>query len=205
VIRAVLSDLDGVLVDSESSTRRGWRAWAARHGLDGDAVLAGIQGRSTAEAVAAIAPHLDAAAEGVALDAAQAADTAGVVALPGARELLDGTAGLPVAIVTSCSEPLARARLAAAGLPAPDALVTADQLERGKPAPDGYLLAARRLGEPPEHCVVVEDSPTGVRAGRAAGAPVVALLTTHPPAALAAATARLPDLTALPGWLASRA
>jgi mannitol-1-/sugar-/sorbitol-6-phosphatase len=204
VIRAILSDLDGVLVDSAAAVDRAWRSWARGHGLDPDLVLAGIGDRPTAETIRALAPHLDAAAEGERLDAAQAADTKGVVALPAARELLDGTIGLPVAVVTSCTAPLARARLEAAGLPLPEILVTADQLRRGKPHPDGYLLAAERVGEPPEACVVVEDAPAGVRAGRAAGTWVVAVLTTHDAPQLAAASARVRDLSALPGWLATR-
>jgi sugar-phosphatase len=115
---------------------------------------------------------------------AEIADVAGVVAFPGAAEVL----ALPrAAIVTSCERPLALARLRAAGLPVPKVLVTADEVARGKPAPDAYLLAAERLGVDPEACVVLEDAPAGITAGRAAGMPVWAVATTHDAADLHAA------------------
>ena len=173
---AVISDLDGVLIDSSAPTVRSWRAWGERHGLDGEAIQAGNHGRP---ARAVIAEHVG--AEHVEDDAAmlahaETADTDGVVAMPGAGDVL----ALPrVAIATSCTAPLARARLAAAGLPEPAILVTADQVERGKPAPDPYLLAAERLGVEPQACVVFEDAPAGIASGRAAGMTVWAVTTTH--------------------------
>jgi len=107
-----------------------------------------------------------------------------VVALPGA----DGVLALPVvAIATSCVAALARARIAAAGLRAPQVVVTADQVSRGKPAPDPYLLAAERLGVDPADCVVLEDAPAGVAAGKAAGMAVWAVTNTHEAADLSAA------------------
>jgi mannitol-1-/sugar-/sorbitol-6-phosphatase len=173
----VLSDLDGVLVDSHASIMRAWRTWGAHHGLASAAIESVEQGRPSGEIVAALAPHLDAAEESRALDLTQAADTAGVVALPGARELLEGEG--PVAVVTSCTVPLATARLRAGGLAVPEVLVTADRLTRGKPDPEGYLLAAAELGARPGDCVVLEDAPAGLQAGRAAGMRVVAITTTH--------------------------
>ena len=173
---AVISDLDGVLIDSTAPTVRSWQKWGERHGLDGAAIQAGNHGRP---ARAVIAEHVD--AEHVEDDAAMLAhaettDTDGVVAMPGAGDVL----ALPVvAIATSCTAPLARARLAAAGLPEPDVLVTADQVEHGKPAPDPYLLAAERLGVDPAACVVLEDAPAGIASGRAAGMTVWAVTTTH--------------------------
>src|SRR5207244_3425106 len=107
------------------------------------------------------------------------ADLDAVAALPGARDLL---AALPAgrwAAVTSGGRDLMSARLRAAGLPEPDVLVAAEDVRDGKPDPGGYLLAARRLGVRADGCVVVEDSPAGVAAGRAAGARVVAVTTTH--------------------------
>ena len=112
---------------------------------------------------------------------AETSDVDGVVAMPGAQAVLS----LPrVAIATSSTAALARARLAAAGLPEPDVLVTADQVENGKPAPDPYLLAAERLGVDPASCLVFEDAPAGIAAGRAAGMTVWAVATTHEPGAL---------------------
>jgi sugar-phosphatase len=181
---AVISDLDGVLVDSAAATSRAWAAWGARHGLDGAAIQARNHGRPAREALAehVSAEALDAQAAFL-LDA-EVSDTEGVVAFAGAA----GVLALPVvAIATSCTLPLAHARLRAAGLSVPDVLVTADQVARGKPAPDAYLLAAERLGADPAACLVLEDAPSGVAAGRAAGMTVWAVSTTHVPAELGGA------------------
>jgi sugar-phosphatase len=200
-VTVVLSDLDGVLVDSQASIMRAWRAWGRRHGLEQAAVEAVEHGRPSGAIVAALAPALDAAAESRALDALQAADTGDVVALPGAADLLSAFGPDRVAVVTSCTAALAEARLRAAGLEPPAVVVTADRLRRGKPDPEGYLLAARELGAEPADCVVLEDAPAGVSAGRAAGMRVVALLTTHAPEELAEADECVPDVAA---WLSGR-
>jgi mannitol-1-/sugar-/sorbitol-6-phosphatase len=175
---AILSDLDGVLVDSHASIMRAWRSWGARHGIEEEAVAAVEHGRPSGEIIAALVPGIDAAAEELAINAIQADDTGDIVALPGAAELLGG-AHQPLAIVTSCTFPLAKARLRAAGLPVPRVLVTPERLARGKPDPEGYLLAARTLGAAPGDCVVLEDSHAGVASGRAAGMRVVGITTSH--------------------------
>jgi mannitol-1-/sugar-/sorbitol-6-phosphatase len=178
-LTAILSDLDGVLVDSHASIMRAWRWWGALHGVE-SAAIEGVQhGRPSGEVIAALTPGLDAGAESHAIDLRQADDTDGVIALPGARELFAGTD--PLAVVTSCTVPLATARLRAAGLPVPEVLVTPERLSRGKPDPEGYLLAARALGARPADCVVFEDAPAGIEAGRAAGMHVVGITTTHAP------------------------
>jgi sugar-phosphatase len=187
----VLSDLDGVLVDSHASIMRAWRWWTARQGLGAAAADAIPQGRPSGDVIAGLAPGVDVAAESRAIDRYQADDTGGVVALPGAADLLARFAPDRVAIVTSCTAPLAAARLRAAGLAAPAVLVTADRLARGKPDPEGYLLAAQELGADPAGCVVLEDAPAGVEAGRAAGMRVVGVLTTHSARELAAAHERV--------------
>jgi sugar-phosphatase len=197
---AVLSDLDGVLVDSMAATTRAWAAWGARHGLDGAAIQAANHGKPAAEVVARFVAPEAIAEEAAVLERLEVADTDGVVALPGAA----GVLALPtVAIATSCVMPLARVRIAAAGLEAPAVLVTSDQVGRGKPAPDSYLLAAERLGLDPADCLVLEDAPAGVAAGRAAGCAVWAVTTTHPAAELGAADrvaeGGLPEVL---GWLA---
>jgi sugar-phosphatase len=181
---AVISDLDGVLVDSVAATARAWIIWGARHGLDGAAIQAANHGRPSRAVVADhVAPELVDREAAFVLDA-EVSDTRDVHAFPGAAGVLE----LPVvAIATSCELPLAHARIAAAGLRVPDVLVTADQVARGKPAPDPYLLAAERLGVDPAGCLVLEDAPSGVAAGRAAGMTVWAVATTHPPAELGAA------------------
>jgi mannitol-1-/sugar-/sorbitol-6-phosphatase len=173
---AVISDLDGVLVDSSAPTVRVWRAWGERHGLDGAAIQAANHGRPGRAVIAEhVAPELvDEETEWLARG--ETLDTEGVLAMPGAADVL---ALSTVAICTSCQEPLARARLAAAGLSVPDVLVTSDQVTRGKPAPDPYLLAAERLGVDPAACLVFEDAPAGIASARAAGMTVWAVTTTH--------------------------
>ncbi|WP_199830709.1 HAD-IA family hydrolase [Streptomyces sp. MMG1533] len=178
-MRAVLFDLDGVLVHSATVVERSWADWARRQGLDADEVLATCHGRPSVETIALLAPHLDAAAEAVALEAEQAADTEGLTACQGAAELIAALdsgayrAPVPWAVVTSGTRPLASARLAAVGHRQPDVFVTADAVTRGKPDPEGYLTAARALGVDPRECVVVEDAEPGARAGHAAGAAVI--------------------------------
>ena len=194
----LLCDLDGVLVASTAAIARVYRAWAGRHGLDPALVVETAQGRPSWEVVQICAPELDAAAESALIDAAHVADQDRVVAIAGAFELLSQTPPGRLAVVTSGSGALAAARFAAAGLPAPHVLVTADQIARGKPDPEGYLRAAALLGAAPGDCVVLEDAPAGVKAGFAAGMHVIAVLTSHPPASLAGADAFVYDLTEVP-------
>jgi len=197
-VRTILSDLDGVLVDSHASIMRAWRSWGALHGVEAQAIEGVQHGRPSGEVIAALAPQLDAGAESRAIDLLQAGDTDGVIALPGAHALFADRD--PVAVVTSCTVPLATARLRAAGLPVPAVLVTPERLVRGKPDPEGYLLAARELGAAPGECVVLEDAPAGVDAGRAAGMHVVGITTTHAPGELDAHELA-PSIAA---WLRSR-
>jgi sugar-phosphatase len=173
--QAVLFDSDGVLVDSDESVLRAWSTWAVRYGLDPDEVLGSVHGRLVGEIVASLLPVAD---RGVGLQAIidlERADAATCSAMPGAVELLSGLTALPWAIVTSGESVMARARLAAAGVHLPAVVVTGDDVAQGKPDPAPYLLAAARLGVPIEQCVVVEDSPAGVLAGRASGATVLGL------------------------------
>lgn len=193
--QALLVDLDGTLVDSSAPVGRAWTAFAKRHGLDRDAVHAFAHGRPSSETVRLLAPSADHATEAALVEAAETTDTEGVFALPGAQELL--RSGHPLAIVTSCSSQLADVRLRAAGLPRPEVVVSSSMVMRGKPDPEGFLLGARRLGVTAARCAVLEDSPVGIDAGRAAGARVVALRTTHGDDALARADAIIDDLAAL--------
>jgi mannitol-1-/sugar-/sorbitol-6-phosphatase len=189
---ALLVDLDGTLVDSTAPVRRAWAGFAARHGLDAEYVLRFAQGRPSRESVRLLAPEADTAAEAEALEHAEVNDTDGIVALPGAEEVLRG--GRRLAIVTSCSRALARVRLRAARLPVPSVLISADDVDRGKPDPTCYVLGAAHLGVDPAHCLVLEDAPAGIAAGRAAGAKVLALRTTHAEEDLGQADAIIGDL-----------
>lgn len=202
---AALVDLDGTLIDSSAPVRRAWSAFAARHGLDVEAVLHCAHGRPSRETARQLAPDADNALEARLLEEAETSDTEGVVALPGAAALLAGEPPrgplAALAIVTSCSRRLAEVRLHAAGLPVPEVMVCADDISAGKPDPECYLLGARRLGIAPADCVVLEDAPAGVLAGRAAGMDVIALRTTSGDAELRRAGAEVvvDDLSALDG------
>lgn len=191
---ALLLDLDGVLVDSRAVVERTWRRWAARHGLDAGPLLAVAHGRRTRDTLKAVVPQLDPAPEVAWLDAAELEDLEGIVAIPGAEVLLRAAEGGRGAIVTSCGRELAARRLAKAGLPQPPLMVTSEDLARGKPAPDGYLLAAERCGVAAAACLVFEDAPPGIAAARAAGCRVIALRTTHASALLSGADALVADL-----------
>lgn len=194
---AVLFDLDGVLVDSRRCIEGVWRTWAAGKGLDPEPFIRIAHGRRTSETIRTVAPRLDVAAEVAALDRLEEIETAGIHPVPGADQLLRTIPATRWAIVTSGSRRVASLRLGVVGLPVPDVFITSDAVRQGKPAPDGYLAAAARLGLVPEDCVAVEDSPPGVAAARAAGMRVVALLTTHRDQDLGHADVRLPALTHL--------
>jgi len=176
--RALLFDMDGVLVDSTAAVARVWSVWANKHGLDPDAVAKIAHGRPSISTIRELLPGADHEAEDREVERLEIEDVEGIVALPGAAELLRELPTSGYAIVTSATRPLAEVRLRAAGLPVPQNLVTARDVQRGKPNPDPYLMGARILGVAPAECVVIEDAPSGVRAGKAAGARVVALRTT---------------------------
>ncbi len=195
--RAVISDLDGVLVDSGADIERSWRRFAARHELDPELVLAESHGRRSVDLIRVVAPHLDADAEAARIEQEEIENARCLQALPGARELVESVPPDRFAIVTSGTRPLAVARLEAAGIAVPEVLVTAEQVERGKPDPEGYRRAAALLGVEPAHSVVLEDAPAGVEAGLAAGMTVIAVLTTHDESALRHAHSRARDLSAL--------
>lgn len=176
---ALLFDLDGVLIDSTQCVERHWRAWAAKHGLDGDSILKIAHGVRNIETMQQVAPHLDVEQEAADFAAGEVADTRGVSAVEGARGLLSGLEGARWAIVTSCGAPLAKVRIEAAQLPMPAALITGSDVARGKPDPAPYLLAAEVLAVPPAGCVVVEDAPAGIRSGKSAGMRVIGIAFTY--------------------------
>jgi sugar-phosphatase len=201
-MRTFLFDIDGTLVDSSAVVERAWRQVAEEFGLDGDLVVANCHGRRSMDTVEEFFAPDDRAAAQVRIDALELADRE-VTACRGAAGLLATLDGQPWAAVTSGPRQLMTARLAAAGLPRPKVLVTAEDVRHGKPAPDGYLMAARALGVAATDCVVVEDSPAGVDAGKAAGALVAAVTTTHLADALRAAdlvVAGLPEVAEALGY-----
>jgi len=193
-VRAILFDLDGTLIDSSAVVERHWRRFASLHDLDVEPILAVCHGRRSVDTIREVAPHLDAEAAAHQLEDGEALDVGGLVLVPGAAELLVRLAPDSWAIVTSGHYELASRRLTALGLPVPPVMVCAEDVEQGKPDPEGYALAAELLGVEPSACVVVEDAPAGVAAGKALGVPVIALATTHAASQLAAADAVLPDL-----------
>lgn len=198
--QALLFDMDGVLLDSTPAVARVWRWWAARHALDPDEVVHRAHGRPSLATVRDYLPDPAAwIAENREIERREIADVAGIEPLPGARALLASLPPERWAIVTSCTRPLALARFGAGGLPWPRHLVTADDIVNGKPAPDAYLRGAAALGFSPRDCIVVEDVAAGVRAGKAAGARVIALATTVAADELSAAGADwiLPNCTAI--------
>ncbi|MEN5014813.1 sugar phosphatase [Erwinia sp. Eh17-17] len=178
--KGFLFDLDGTLVDSLAVVERAWKNWGKRHGIDSEEVLAFIHGKQAITSLRHFMAGASAEAiqqEFIALEKLEAEDTDGIVALPGALALLATLDELeiPWAIVTSGSVPVASARHAAAGLPAPEAFVTAERVENGKPEPDAYLLGAQLLDLEPEECVVVEDAAAGILSGLTAGCHVIAV------------------------------
>ncbi|MDH6120969.1 HAD superfamily hydrolase (TIGR01509 family) [Kitasatospora sp. GAS204A] len=173
---ALLFDMDGTLVDSTALVESTWAGFSDQHGLDLEQVLAFAHGRPTAKTVGHFIPDPRlAASETRRLVACEESQTAGITQVPGARELLAALPQGSWAVVTSAGRKLATVRLAAAGLPVPEVLVSADDVTHGKPHPEGYLLAAAVLGAEPAATIVFEDSEAGVRAGLASGGRTVVI------------------------------
>lgn len=177
---AFLFDMDGTILTSIAAAERVWTAWALRHGLDVPSFLPTIHGMRAVETIGRLnLPGVDPIVEAQALTLAEIADVDGIEAIAGAGALL---ASLPAdrwAIVTSSPRPLALRRLEAAGLPVSRVIVTAEDVVKGKPAPDPFLVGAERLGQRPEDCLVFEDAPAGIQAAEAAGMAVVVVTATH--------------------------
>jgi len=175
---ALLFDMDGVLIDSTPAVARVWRKWAIAHNFEPAEVVAKAHGRPSIVTVREYLPHADAVAENRMVERAEMEDLDGVVPLRGARELLMSLPANRWTIVTSSTRPLAEVRLKAAGLSIPHKLITSSDVVNGKPHPEPYIKAANTLGYPPSDCVVVEDVPAGIRAGKDAGARVIGFRTT---------------------------
>lgn len=176
---AVLCDLDGTLVDSTALITQAWTRWAVEEGLTRESFRGvALHGRPARDIVHDLMPEREEEALRRIVDI-EASTPGGVRTLPGANRLLNHLRPEEWAVVTSGSNRIAQPRLAA--LPVrPRVVVTADDVERGKPHPEPFLLAARRLGiTDPARCVVLEDAPAGLAAAAAAGMRSVAVVTTH--------------------------
>ncbi len=196
---ACLFDMDGTILSSIAAAERVWARWAERHGLDVRAFLPTIHGMRSVETVRRLGlPGVDAEAESAAITAEEMDDVAGIEAIAGVGAFIAALPSTRWAVVTSAPRALALRRIAAAGLPVPPLMVGAEDVERGKPAPDCFLLAAERLGVRAAACLVFEDAPAGIAAADAAGAAVVVITATHAhPQALAAHHAAVPDYATL--------
>ncbi len=186
-VRGILFDMDGILVSSLGSVERSWTKYGEMRGVDGATAIKTAHGKRAIETIRLLRPDLDAEAELDVIEEIECIDVADIEVLKGVRELL---ARLPVGcwtIVTSATTRLARVRLEVAGLPVPRRLITADQVEHGKPHPEPYLKGAALLGLAPEECLVIEDAPAGAAAGHAAGCKVLTTLFSHTHDELAAA------------------
>ncbi|NEB21526.1 HAD family hydrolase [Streptomyces coelicoflavus] len=196
--QALLFDNDGTLVSSLESVRRCWTRWAVEYGITAEQFgRVELHGRPAAEIAADLLPAARVAEAVARIEQLEVEDVpgGGVHLLPGTRAFLDALPADRWAVVTSATRRLAEARLDAVGI-LPKTLVAADDITRGKPDPEPYLLGARALGVDPADCVVFEDAPAGLQSGRAAGMRTVALATTHPAGELGADLV-VDDLSAL--------
>jgi len=175
---ALLFDLDGVLIDSTPAVARVWRRWAIERGFHPEEVVARAHGRPSLATVREYLPNANHEAENREVERQEIADLEGVVPLPGALDLLASLPAPRWTIVTSCTRRLAEVRIKAAGLPLPVKMITSSDINHGKPHPEPYLKGASLLGFSAAECIVLEDVPAGVRAGKAAGAKVVAFPST---------------------------
>jgi sugar-phosphatase len=192
--KAILFDMDGVLVNSGNAVERVWRKWAVEHDLDPEYVIEHAHGRRSAETLRVVAPELEADQENLKVEQMEIEDKEGIIAVPGAIELLSSLLPERFTIVTSATPALALARLQHVEIPIPGRFITADDVVNGKPSPEPYLKGAALLGFAAPDCLVFEDTPAGIRAAKAAGMRVIALQTTYPAGELTAADAMVKSL-----------
>jgi sugar-phosphatase len=170
---AFLFDMDGTLMDSSAVVERVWGSWAKRHGIDAATLLATVHGVRSEDTIRRFAgPTVDVAIENQWILDAEVSDVDGVVAIEGVHAFIGALDPGTWAVVTSAPRALAEVRMRAVNLPIPEVMITAEEVQRGKPDPQGFLLGAQRLGVSIGECLVFEDSPAGVAAAKAAGAHV---------------------------------
>jgi len=178
--RAFLFDMDGTVLNSIAAAERIWATWALRHGVDVDSFLPTIHGVRAIDTINRLAlPGVDAEAEAAFITEAEIEDVEGIIEVPGAASFLKSLPANQWAIVTSAPKALALRRMAAAGIPEPSVMVTAEDVSAGKPDPAGYRLAAKRLGVEPADCLIFEDATVGILAAEAAGAGLIVVTATH--------------------------
>ncbi|CAN7190205.1 HAD-IA family hydrolase [Mesorhizobium sp. LjNodule214] len=177
---AFLFDMDGTVINSIAAAERVWTQWAQRQGLDVAAFLPTIHGVRAIETIGRLnLPGVDPVREADALLQAEAADLDGILPIAGAVAFLKSLPPERWAIATSAPRELALLRMKAAGIPVPAVIVAAEDVTRGKPAPDCFRLAAERLGVDARDCLVFEDAPAGIAAAEAAEATVMVISATH--------------------------
>jgi mannitol-1-/sugar-/sorbitol-6-phosphatase len=177
--RGLLFDMDGVLVSSIGSVLRSWRRWAAMYGVPNAETYEVPHGMRAIEIVKSLRPDIDPYEALRVIEDIEMNDTDDLTVLPGVKALLESLPPERWAIVTSATRRLMLGRLKVAGLPVPVNIISADEVQRGKPDPEPYVLGAGLLGCKPEECIVIEDAPSGVSAGKAARARVLGVLGTH--------------------------
>jgi len=184
---AMLFDMDGTIINSIAAAENVWAKWARAHGIDVETFLPTIHGRRAIDTIASLnLPNVDAVTEAAYITQAEIAEVEGIQEIPGAAAFLNKIPKSKWAVVTSAPRELALTRLKAAGLPMPHVLITAEDVEQGKPQPDCYLLAAKRLGVNCADCLIFEDAEIGIAAALACGGTLVVVTathTTHSPAA----------------------
>ncbi|MBI3526989.1 MAG: HAD-IA family hydrolase [Betaproteobacteria bacterium] len=178
--KALLFDMDGTVLNSIAAAEHVWGAWAIDHGLDIVSFLPTIHGVRSVDRIAALElPGINPEIEAQAITEAEIASVDGIVEIAGAAKFLRSLPANRWAIVTSAPLALAKARLKAAGLPLPKVLVTSEDVTTGKPDPEGYELAAKKLGVNAKECLIFEDSAVGILAAQAAGAQVLVIAEAH--------------------------
>ena len=185
--KGLLFDMDGVLISSLGSVERSWQTWAEGHGIDVGETIKTAHGMRAIETVRVLRPDADHTAELKVIEDLEIGDTEGLEVLEGVASILQSLPQKFWTIVTSATERLARSRLAFAGIPVPQHIITADMVTHGKPHPEPYLRGAKILGLAPADCIVIEDSTSGAKAGQAAGCKVLATTFSHTVDQLAAA------------------
>lgn len=205
-VRGLLFDMDGVLIDSTRSDEQAWTQWARHHEIE-DFPLRSTHGRRAVDTLRELRPDLNETEELERLEGFDGIATEAVQLLAGVERLITGLPDGAWTVVTSAPERMMRRRLGRAGLHLPQHVVTADRVTNGKPHPEPYLAGAKLLGFEPAECLVIEDAPAGIRAGKAAGCRVLGVVGSHRSEELMEAdwqVASLADVTAevgAAGWM----